>query len=577
MAVQPDGKIVVAGEIVPGAGGIARLNPDGSLDTGFGEEGFVIDRRLPNIRALALQPDGRIVAAAVGGFQLARYLPDGTPDPSFADPDPSQVRYAAYGPTALVVRPDGGIVLAGAVEVGGVFTTEGWVTRYDSNGGFVETVGRVPLPGGPTTASGLHDLLEEPDGSLIGVGWGYGYQDLPQSYGRPDPGGERWPVLARFVPGSGTDYDPGFGNGAGLVRPPFAYPYRERLPISLNAVAASGDKLLLAGETAGTFLLARFHRNGELDTGFGERNGYSAPFIYAPGDEVSKGALREASTWANDLVATGDGAAVLGGGTSQWSEWAYGKMTGMYCTQCPQPMLARFDSSGHLDPSFGSSGLLRLSKPDGSIFMGEVDQVVALADGKLLVKGHAPNPRVLAGPFVARLNPDGTYDRSFGEDGAAFVRPPCTDQPDAELRRAGCFASGLVTLHLKRLRKGRPALFLRVRPSLASAGISSLRLTLPKHLRLTRGFKSKLRVSGSPGSSPIIQVSPPKQGRRNTNLLVQELGSAPQVRVQLRRGSLSVLGKRSRLRKLPFRVKATFTDSRWGTYAGDQTLVRRAG
>jgi uncharacterized delta-60 repeat protein len=42
---------------------MARLDPDGSLDGGFGEGGFVVDRRLPPLTALALQPDGRIVAA----------------------------------------------------------------------------------------------------------------------------------------------------------------------------------------------------------------------------------------------------------------------------------------------------------------------------------------------------------------------------------------------------------------------------------------------------------------------------------------------------------------------------------
>ena len=53
-------------------------------------------------------------------------------------------------------------------------------------------------------------------------------------------------------------------------------------------------------------------------------------------------------------------------------------------------MLAKFDSSGHLDPGFGSGGLLRLAKPDGNTFVGEVEQVATLADGRYLVKGSTP-------------------------------------------------------------------------------------------------------------------------------------------------------------------------------------------
>jgi hypothetical protein len=82
MVVRPDGKIVLTGETWPNFAALARLEPDGSLDSGFGEGGFVVDRRLPVLTALAAQPDGRIVAVGVGGYQLSRYLSSGRPIPS---------------------------------------------------------------------------------------------------------------------------------------------------------------------------------------------------------------------------------------------------------------------------------------------------------------------------------------------------------------------------------------------------------------------------------------------------------------------------------------------------------------
>jgi uncharacterized delta-60 repeat protein len=72
MALQPDGKILLAG--VSDASGskdfaLARYNPDGSLDAGFGRGGLATEhtRSLTAdiIRGLAVQPDGRIVVAGV--------------------------------------------------------------------------------------------------------------------------------------------------------------------------------------------------------------------------------------------------------------------------------------------------------------------------------------------------------------------------------------------------------------------------------------------------------------------------------------------------------------------------------
>ncbi len=67
-ALQPDGKIIVGGGFREIAGhsrnSIARLHPDGTLDTGFNPPGGADDGM---VLAIALQPDGKIVIA--GNFQ----------------------------------------------------------------------------------------------------------------------------------------------------------------------------------------------------------------------------------------------------------------------------------------------------------------------------------------------------------------------------------------------------------------------------------------------------------------------------------------------------------------------------
>jgi len=81
MLIQSDGKLIVAGFVQLPTGndfGLARYNPNGSLDTSFGDGGSVAtdfsggdDRAL----AMALQPDGKIVVAGTattpsGGFDF---------------------------------------------------------------------------------------------------------------------------------------------------------------------------------------------------------------------------------------------------------------------------------------------------------------------------------------------------------------------------------------------------------------------------------------------------------------------------------------------------------------------------
>jgi uncharacterized delta-60 repeat protein len=135
MIRQPDGKLVLAGQGDPyHEMAVARLNADGMVDTSFGTDGEATvasggtsgGSSASAAYALALQPDGKIVLAgsnAIGrGYQaVARLNTNGTLDTSFgAGYGVVSLNYGASMPElalGIVVQPDGKFVLAGSTDV----------------------------------------------------------------------------------------------------------------------------------------------------------------------------------------------------------------------------------------------------------------------------------------------------------------------------------------------------------------------------------------------------------------------------------------------------------------------------
>jgi uncharacterized delta-60 repeat protein len=125
--VQPDGKIVVTDA---DSFTVLRLNQDGSLDRGWGGDGAVVADFAGDdaIGAAALQPDGKVVVAGevgiTGKIAVARLNPNGSPDPTFdpggPDGDGKKV-YNDLQPStadAVLVQRDGRIVIAGRSVLG---------------------------------------------------------------------------------------------------------------------------------------------------------------------------------------------------------------------------------------------------------------------------------------------------------------------------------------------------------------------------------------------------------------------------------------------------------------------------
>lgn len=144
VAIQTDGKIVVVGEANVSAAqqfGVVRYNSNGTLDTGFGAGGVVTtDFATQNdyAYAVAIQSNGKIVVAgnvSVGGlfyFGLARYETNGALDGTFGTGGKVSNFTNGYA-KAVAIQPDGKIVAGGTVQTGGS-DPDFAIARYNSNG-----------------------------------------------------------------------------------------------------------------------------------------------------------------------------------------------------------------------------------------------------------------------------------------------------------------------------------------------------------------------------------------------------------------------------------------------------------
>ena len=262
LALQGDGKIVAAGAVmtsgtaapVPAA---ERLDADGAVDTSFGTGGLFISANplgaagsLGSISAVAIDPStGKIVlgttstVAPVTGqaqffAEVIRLDADGTIDASFG-----QKGYDSPGSaqtvTALAVRPDGKILVAGNATGIGTITSSAGATliRLDADGAtdptFAADFAALPTPG-----LALDSLALQPDGKIV-VGGGQPGASFNVSVARLDADGAP---------------DVGFGTRGqetvGLT-PPFLPSSNEPASFtpSLAAVAIAPDgKIVVAGD-----------------------------------------------------------------------------------------------------------------------------------------------------------------------------------------------------------------------------------------------------------------------------------------------------------------------------------------
>lgn len=183
LAIQTDGKIVVAGSSFTGDTNLAlaRFNSNGSLDTTFDGDGIAV-LVLPGSQVLldiAIQPDGKIIAGGNTGtssfardFMVVRFNANGTPDASFG-PTGNGVIQASFTAdnyfSSVALQTDGKIVAGGYTfgTVGSDFallriTPIGSLdTTFDTDGKLTTSIRDSDL---------LNKVLIQPDGKIVATG-----------------------------------------------------------------------------------------------------------------------------------------------------------------------------------------------------------------------------------------------------------------------------------------------------------------------------------------------------------------------------------------------------------------------
>lgn len=383
----------------------AALAAPGDLDPTFDGDGYVVTPvGAGNSGALdvVVQPDGKIVAvgaaAAGSGSEVAlvRYASDGSLDPTFGS---GGIVVTTIGnstsATAVVLQSDGKIVVGGSADTG--TGTAFMVARYDTAGALDPSFGVggivTTLIG---TGAGVNALALQSDGRIVAVGTRFA--------------GDNAIALARYdVNGM---LDPTFGTAG--VTTTVVGTWSEAWDVAL----LPGDALAIAGTSEDRFVVARYESDGALDAGYGS-GGIVTTVVTAGSD------------FLRAIAAQSDGKLLVAGATA---------LSGIRALT-----VARYDTTGLLDATFGNGGIVSASL--GLFSMGSDLQI--LPDGKILVGGVSVNP---SGPpaqtstsiALLRYLPSGDPDASFGSGG--YVGTSLNDetvlsavalQPDGRLIVAG--------------------------------------------------------------------------------------------------------------------------------------------
>jgi uncharacterized delta-60 repeat protein len=372
LAIQPDGKIVVAGQsgVYPlFHSALARFEVDGTLDASFGDGGKVVaalDAGGDQLSAVAVQRDGKLVAAGAlihdnfqVAFLLARFQADGSLDPAFGDSGSVVETFGdqSAAASAIVVQPDGKIVVVGFSGAGPYSELNDFaIARYDRDGSLDPSFGYggktlTHFPGVYNTGSRATSAVLQTDGKLLVAGT-YKNEGTPREF-----------AMARYL--SNGSLDPTFGS-------------QGRLTTSLGGADALAlgiqlqwdGSIVLAGtfETAHhdhDFALVSYGPNGALDTSFGN-GGRVIDDLFDGSDDI-----------AYDLALQVDGKLIATGRTGQYPNFEFA--------------VARYDWNGSRDPSFGQGG--RVATGFGG-FSAQAYASAMQADGNIVVTGYSINTSI---------------------------------------------------------------------------------------------------------------------------------------------------------------------------------------
>lgn len=495
VVVQPDGKIIIGGDFtsMPGSGikHIARLNPNGSVDSSFAPN--------PNypVYAIALQPDGKIIAGGdfttvwgdnsyrVSRNGLARFNANGTLDNTF-DPNPdSTVR-------SITVQPNGKIIIGGSFTTVapnyGAAVTRNRIARLnadgtldasfdpnvdgDVNAAAIQTDGKIIIAGGfntvtpnggtsyvrhriarlntdgtPDTTFELgvnYDVLTvviQSDGKFIAGGF---FNNILTN-GSPTAARNR---IARFNADGTLDttFDP---NASGTVY---------SLAIQPDGKIVAGGYFTTIAPNGGAPVtrnrMARINLDGTLDNSFNPNvNGQVFSLAVQSDGKIFIGGLFNSING----VPRDNFMRLEKGGLPDL--WLYQNTNNTVYTTAPQTdgkilvggdfttiggvtrnRLARLNADSSLDTMFNPN-------VNGAIYAIHVQ-----TDGKILIGGDFTNVGGQLRNRIVRLNANGSIDNSFNANANNSVRA-FTVQPDGKILVGGAFTiiSGQTRNYIARL------------------------------------------------------------------------------------------------------------------------------
>ena len=313
IATQSDGKIVVAGTLFPYAStwGVkfltVRYNTNGTLDSTFGSNGVVntaVGNYIDRVCAMAIQTDGKIVIAGNtyngnhDDVALVRYNTNGTLDNTFGTNGIVTTPFDIGGEVgAIEIQIDGKMVLAGSSSNNSGFFHI-MVMRYNANGALDSTFGTTgkvttSIAGEFGTDKALGIAIQNDEKIVVG---GYTKED---SYHFEDF------VLLRYnVTGA---IDSSFGAN-GIVITSIGNDDDRANEIVLQ----TDGKIIAVGYTITTgpktdIAIARYSSNGTLDNTFGTNGIVSGLITVADSSYHVK---------ASSSAIQNDGKLVVAGGTA---------------------------------------------------------------------------------------------------------------------------------------------------------------------------------------------------------------------------------------------------------------------
>ncbi|MBA3717877.1 MAG: PASTA domain-containing protein [Actinobacteria bacterium] len=404
----------------------ASANVPGELDPAFGTGGIVITQTPPNgqIYDLAIQPDGKIVAAGVVGsrfesdFEIVRYQPDGSLDPTFGSAGRVILSFGTSNDVGqeVALQPDGKIVVVGFADMGtgGIPDFDFALARLLANGSLdpsFGTGGKVTTDvGGAHAVDAGRALVLQPDGKIVAVG--ESYKD-----GSFDAAAARYTATGAL---DGT-----FGSGGTVVTP--TGPGADLLT---DVILQPDGKLVATGPIQGEGTsydpgVIRYLPNGSLDATFGS----GGLAIVASGATVLR---------YSHVVLQPDGKLVVSGAFSNGTDRDFGA--------------ARLTLAGALDTTFGMGGKSLTPIGPGNETAGDL---ALQGNGKIVLAGTVSVDRKdTAATFgVVRLGPSGALDTGFGTGGKVTTQVQATDtaravtlQPDAKIVVGGWAAPSIGAL-----------------------------------------------------------------------------------------------------------------------------------